>query len=188
MARIATNSMLREIEASKQVSQLEFEVLADVIAFKKKPTGAQAGGIKKRLNNPKARMKLTLPRLAEAIRGGYTICPGVLEGGMGASNWVQQQVFMLDFDGTLDPLDALMRAEDASCFPDILYFTFANDERHFRFVWVTEKPVNTEAERVSIIDGLMQLFPECDTSCKNADRLFYGSNGEVFECYLMNSL
>lgn len=44
--------------------------------------------------------------------------------------------------------------------------------------------VETEAEARAVYGGtLLELFPEADQKCKNPNRLFFGSNGEVIPAW-----
>ena len=58
------------------------------------------------------------------------------------------------------------------------YQTFSYTKEHpkFRLAFVMDKPVTDEGKRKKIMETLVNLFPQSDKSCVNADRIFHGTN------------
>jgi hypothetical protein len=57
-----------------------------------------------------------------------------------------------------------------------------NDAHRFRIVFITETPVEDFDGAILIFKQLTQMFPECDSVCKDATRIFYGTpNCEIKE-------
>ena len=90
--------------------------------------------------------------------------------------------------GYLDPTDALDRCTGLGLSPLMLYFTFSAscpDKVKYRLIIDLGEPIADEADASAIVESLMAAFPECDASCSNLNRLFFGTrpNGEVWECW-----
>lgn len=90
--------------------------------------------------------------------------------------------------GYIDPVDAVQRAYDAGLPPMALYFTFSSTLAHprFRLVFLFDEPVTDPATMKAANLGLLALFPEADSACKDLVRLYYGSGGEVWPCWIAN--
>lgn len=90
--------------------------------------------------------------------------------------------------GFIDPVDAVQRAYDAGLPPMALYFTFSSTLEHprFRLVFLLAEPVTDPAVMKAANMGLLALFPEADPACKDLVRLYYGSGGEVWPCWMAN--
>lgn len=87
--------------------------------------------------------------------------------------------------GFLSMTDALDRCERLSLFPMCAYQTMsASDTWHkFRVVLDLGEHIGDEGEACAILGELLTAFPEADQACSNLNRLFFGSNGIVFECW-----
>lgn len=127
-----------------------------------------------------------------------------------SGNWgefQQQQIVALDFDndfeipqkdgtkrkiqlregdaGFIDPLEALGRCEDLGLKPLCWYPTLSMkslEEPRFRLVFDLGEPMDEDRAK-RVIELLMKAFPECDKQCSNSNRIFFGSCGEVIECW-----
>ena len=180
--------------------------MVDPVAYTSKPEG-QAGAVRGRMKA----VRLKESQLCEALQRGHSVQFGVLDGsGSKQGNWVSQQCAALDFDnkrefrgkdgklhkrdlepgetGYMDPLDALQRAYDNGLPPLALYFTFSATLEHprFRIVFLLKEPVTDPALMLAANAGLLALFPEADRACKDLVRLYFGSCGEVWECWACN--
>lgn len=163
----------------------------DSIPYTAKPKGAEIAGIKIRLCGYPPRM-LTLQQFAESIVKGQSFTPAVLVGGAKAENWKSQQLFCLDIDNedktvtgkhdkqrSSEPLTVeavLARCASWGFAPALIYETFSSspDWQKFRIVFISETLISDRQAAEKIQLGIMELFPECDKACKNADRLFFG--------------
>lgn len=195
----ASTSLDREIIFTPDLKKNRLN--ADGRYWNEKPTASDAMGITRRLQQQEP-MVVTCSRFCRFVEMGGTFTGAVYNPGSG-SGWgefVGMQLFSLDFDnaapdkrplrpgeaGYLDPLDALERAYGEGLPPVCLYFTFhakALDAPRYRVVFANPEPVRSEADAKAVIRMLMGVFPECDRSCKNPNRLFYGSSGEVWQCW-----
>ncbi len=163
----------------------------DSIPYTAKPKGAEIAGIKTRLCSYPPQM-LTLQQFAKSIEKGQSFTPAVLVGGAKAENWKSQQLFCLDIDNedktvtgkhdkqrSSEPLTVeavLARCASWGFAPALIYETFSSspDWQKFRIVFISETLISDRQAAEKIQLGIMELFPECDKACKNADRLFFG--------------
>lgn len=149
--------------------------------------------IKPRLQS-KANIKdLSQREIINFIERGYTISPAVMDGnGCKADNWQQQQLFMIDIDNDKDGLpllsvaNALDICEKNGLMPSFYYFSFSHSEQKpkYRLCFITKEVVTSKAMRAVIVETLVKLFAQSDSSCKNADRVFYGTNKKAVICDL----
>ena len=151
---------------------MDFKITLSNIKLDAKPTGKQVGSIKNSMTHIK---EINLDVLKSAVLN-YSFTPAVLEGGISAKNWKSQQVFVLDFDGGITPEEFLNKVKEYEMDePNIIYSSFSDtpELRKFRVIWVLDEVI-TDFDFASVVrEGLMKLYPECDKSCKNADRMFY---------------
>lgn len=162
-------------------------------SFKQKPSSAETGIIRNTLKQPQAVMTLTAPRLANAIRHGYSFQCGVGTWGSNGFVFEQQQLFALDFDNDnekkphVNGHEIMERCKELELWPPLLiYSTFRNTETHqrFRVVFWEDEPITDEDEAKEMIEFLHEEFPECDHACSDSTRIFFGSNkGSVIETW-----
>lgn len=160
----------------------KIKVHIDPKGYDEKPSGKEIGGIKSRLQKGTRPSLVTLEELVQKIRTGHSISPGIMEG-MSAKNWKEQQLFMVDIDNEED--GPILRIKDARaiCRDNGLplafcYQTFSYTKEHpkFRLGFVMDKPITDADMRKHIMETLVNLFPQSDKSCVNADRIFHGTN------------
>lgn len=155
-----------------------FQVQLDTVPFTSKPSGGEIAAITRRLQQA-APSTVTYDEFEAAILEGRTWC-GACYAPCTASwgEFLGQQIFAIDVDHGLDPLDALQRCEDIGLPPLLLYFTFSATVEpwnpRYRLVFDYGEPVKTEAEAREVIADLLAEFPEADAACKNPNRLFFG--------------
>lgn len=164
---------------------MKLKVHIDKKAFTEKPSGKEIAGIKSRLQKSTIPSLLTLEELVQVIKTGHTISPGIMRG-MSAKDWTEQQIFLVDIDNEEDgPIlhfkDAKAICSEYGLKPAFYYQTFGYAKEHpkFRLAFVMDKPITDESARKHIIETLVQLFPQSDKSCVNADRIFHGTNKKV---------
>ncbi len=163
----------------------------DTVPYKTKPKGVEIAAIKQRLCSVTPGT-LTISQMAELITQGYSFTPAVLIGGAKAENWSSQQLFCLDIDNedksisgkhnkqrAAEPLtveQVLDRCSSWGIKPALVYETFSSSAewQKFRVVFASDTVIKDKQKALNIQLGLMELFPECDKACKNADRLFFG--------------
>lgn len=157
----------------------------DPKGYDRKPSGAEVGAIKVRLQKNTHPTLVTLERLAEEIETGHAVSPGAM-GGTTAGDWNEQQLFLVDIDNEDDaPLLSVKQAK-AICAengiePVFYYKTFSHtkEKPKFRLAFVMDVPVLDERTRKKVVTALVNLFPQSDKSCVNADRIFHGTNHRV---------
>ena len=151
--------------------------------YKTKPGRAEFGKITNRI-------KAARPR--EVSKGDF--CSHVANGGSWVGGefendlkkLVRWQLSALDFDdGSFSPTDALDRCELLNITPMCVYFTLSAtlDNPRFRLVFMLDQPLTDEKQARKCISALLGAFPEADQSCKNPNRIFLGSQGEVWPVY-----
>ena len=154
-----------------------FAVTLDRQQFDRKPQSVAA--ITKRMQQGGS-IELDESGFCEAVRRGQTWCGGCYEpscDGWGA--FVGLQIVALDFDNSAEVLDAqgqTVRGADGRKAKRPLYPGEAG------FLSMTEH-IGDEGEACAILGELLTAFPEADQACSNLNRLFFGSNGIVFECW-----
>ena len=139
------------------------------------------------LARPEALVTTTMTELARYLMAGHTISPAILEGGMSASNFTSQQIFMTDHDKGLTVEEALERCDKCNIKPDFGYFTFGSTPElpKFRLCFLLDKPVTTEQDRLLMIEYFLgTVFPEADQNCRDACRIFFGAGAMgVIPCF-----
>lgn len=150
--------------------------------YGEKPSIKEIGGIKTRLQKSTSPSLVTLEELVHKIETGHSISPGIMSG-MSAKDWQEQQLFLVDIDNEED--GPILRIKDAKVIcrdnglPLAFYyqtFSYTKERPKFRLAFVMDKPVTDESVRKHIIETLVNLFPQSDKSCINADRIFHGTN------------
>lgn len=164
---------------------MKLKVHIDTKSFTQKPTSNEVGGIKTRLQKDASPSIVTVEELAQKIRTGHSISPGIMAG-MSAKDWKEQQLFLVDIDNEeagpiLRPKDAKRICEEYSLSPAFYYQTFSHskDKPKFRIAFIMDSPIFDEDIRKRIIEILVDIFPQSDKSCVNADRIFHGTNKRV---------
>lgn len=158
------------------------KVHIDPRGYGEKPSIKEIGGIKTRLQKSTSPSLVTLEELVHKIETGHSISPGIMSG-MSAKDWQEQQLFLVDIDNEED--GPILRIKDAKVIcrdnglPLAFYyqtFSYTKERPKFRLAFVMDKPVTDESVRKHIIETLVNLFPQSDKSCINADRIFHGTN------------
>lgn len=175
---------------------IEFPIQIDNVSFRGKPKGADVSKIKPRLAGVKP-TKTNIKQLAKAVINGRSFSPAVLVDGAKADNWKCQQVFCIDIDNedktapkgekrqSSHPLildEVFKRCNEWNVTPALIYETFSSSAEwlKFRIVFISDELITDSLERDCIQLALMEIFPECDTSCKNRDRLFFGGKSILY--------
>lgn len=179
----------------------------DTTAYKCKPK--ESGYIiKPRLQNNNTVVDISLSELIQKISKGHSISPGVMKDGAKAVNWTQQQLFMVDIDNEADEILAnklkidvsqlseqqktpILSVEESlkicdinNLHPAFYYHSFSHSEHKpkYRLCFIMDEVVKDTSKRAIIVETLISLFSQSDKTCKNADRIFYGTNKEVEIC------
>lgn len=110
---------------------------------------------------------------------GRTWCPATFKNNKrNAENWLDQQVFSLDFDSGIEPQDVLDTLNALDIEPNIIYATFSDKPEHrkFRLVFILDRKITDKQQAINIILSLMNLFElSVDKACKDVCRMFFAS-------------
>lgn len=169
----------------------KFKLHIDKISYKEKPTNEEMKIIKVRLQGDSPPVEVSLLELLEKIQEGKPVSPAVMHGTK-AKDFEEQQIFMVDIDNkkTDIPLltveKALKICKKNHLQPVFYYYTFSHTEEipKFRLVFMMDEVITDHVLRDTVIRRLIDLFDQADTSCKNADRVFFGTNKEAIICDL----
>lgn len=163
----------------------------DTIGYKEKPTNDDMAIIKNRVQRDSPPVEVTVKELIKAIQEGKAVSPSVMKGTK-AKDFVEQQVFPIDIDNNITEKPILQVEEALSiCKKNHLplafyYFSYSNKKEipKYRLVFVMNEVITDSILRDTIMRRLVELFEQADTSCKNADRIFFGTNKEAIICDL----
>jgi len=145
--------------------------------FKDKPQGKQCGWVQKSLTQ----VNITIENLADALVHGASFKPGVLAGGNKAENWIEQQLFGLDFDDSIRIEEAYNKVISLGITPCFMYTTFSHKEEHhkFRMIFCNDTVITDGNIRDRLQATLMGIIGGIDEVCFNRDRLFFGGKGHT---------
>lgn len=164
----------------------KFKLHIDSISYKDKKFLKNQEEMKKlkyRLQGTSPPVEVTLKELMEAVQEGKTVSPAVMKGTK-ADDFLEQQVFMLDIDNTntkepiLQVADAISICEKNDLYVAFYYFSFSHTKKipKYRIVFIMNEVIRDKILRDTIMRRLIDLFEQADTSCTNADRVFFGTN------------
>ena len=145
--------------------------------FKDKPQGKQCGWVQKSLTQ----VNITIEKLADALVHGASFKPGVLAGGNKAENWIEQQLFGLDFDDGIRIEEAYNKVISLGITPCFMYTTFSHKEEHHKFcmIFCNDTVITDGNIRDRLQATLMGIIGGIDEVCFNRDRLFFGGKGHT---------
>lgn len=158
----------------------------DSSGYHSKPKGEIIAKIKSGLQSYKNIQEIELRGIKFFIERGYSISPAVMKQGCTASNWSEQRLFMVDIDNNRENVpilslkEALNICKEANLMPALYYYSYSHtDEKpKFRLCFITDEVITDTNIRAIIVETLISLFNQSDTSAKNADRIFFGTNKE----------
>ena len=160
----------------------------DKVGLKEKPTRKDIGIIKTRLQHSSV-VELTLQKLLEEVKQGKTTSPAIMNGTT-AKDFEEQQLFLVDIDNNITekPIlqvdDAIKIYQDCNIPVAFYYYTFShtNEKPKYRLGFILEKSITEKSLRDTIAKNLCYLCEQSDTSCTNADRIFFGTDKEAVMC------
>lgn len=156
----------------------------DDVGYTTKPKG-QEGAIKSRLLKGKAK-EYNIKEFIKMIETGHTLCPAIADG-IKAADWKGQKLLCVDIDNDLDNTqkqtkeDILRTCESYKIKPFMIYETFSSTPEHpkYRILFLCNELITDCKKREIAIKTLVRLFPQADSACTNADRMFFGTNKKV---------
>ena len=160
---------------------MKVHVSIDEVPYNRKPDKSGIGKMKYRVaRNWK---QLELAELADMNGNrGHTIVPAHLEGGISAKDCVAMQIFALDFDHGCSFADIKCRCDEMGIKMAYAYHTFSSSEAEekFRVVFVLEELLEDRFVINMLLHIFQCIFPDCDRSCKNMDRMFFGGKEVIY--------
>ncbi|BAY37086.1 hypothetical protein NIES2111_14210 [Nostoc sp. NIES-2111] len=173
------------IELLELSVMLKHRLLLDKVKYAKKPEEKQVGTISKQIINNS--VELTMEELSCYVTqpNGQTWIPGYIQGKRTADNWKSQSVFALDFDGGITFEEVKLRLEEYGLDCCFTYSTFSSTSElpKFRVVWQLDQVVINKEYRNEIQFALMNLLPESDKACKDANRMYFGGREIIYSSY-----
>lgn len=154
--------------------------------YSQKPAKGTAGAISKRVAEHIE--DTTVQELAEQLVQPYgrTFSPAVFSDGQRKNNnWIEQQLFGLDFDEGISVSEVLERCKEYQLKPVFIYSTFSSNDSNnkFRVFFCHESTVTDYRIRTVIQYALHTMFKEADGQCKDGSRFFYGGKQLLYSDY-----
>lgn len=168
-----------------ELKPVYFKLSLDPVHFSRKEEAKKdLGGISGRLADQKNQVIKDLAGLGEAIKNGRTWSSCFDGRGQKTkANFKSSQIIALDVDNSdrekyLSLVDALKLFSNAGININAWYYSFSHTSEleRFRLIIQLAEPINTVESFENLVKALMRFCPQVDESCKNADRLFFGSN------------
>lgn len=163
---------------------MNFKITISDRVFLSKPKTPKETAIEK--SSIRIKGELTIKQISEVVlKRSFT--PAEMNG-ISSKDWISQNIFALDFDNGFTPDDFFTRSKKLEIpLPNIIYTTFSDspEKRKFRVLYCIEEfyspNLHKDYEYCSWLrKGIMEIFPECDPACKNADRMFYPGKEILF--------
>ena len=110
---------------------------------------------------------------------GHTFFPALLEGGTKSENFVSMRLFVLDFDSGVSFETIRKRAEENELPILFAYYTFSSSQQieKFRVAFLHVVSIIQPKAAEMMLYMFHKVFPECDPSCKDIARMFFGGKG-----------
>lgn len=147
--------------------------------------------IKVRVQRRSSPVEITLKELIEELKKGKAVSPAVMSGTR-EKDFIEQQVFMVDIDNKKTDIpiltveNAISICEEYHLPLAFYYFSFSHTEKlpKYRLVFVMNEVITDNVLRATIVQRFIELFEQADICCRNADRVFFGTNKEAVICDL----
>ena len=154
---------------------MKVKLMLDTKKFDNKPTGFETGGVQKRISQT----EIEIEDLAIGLCNGMTCKPALLNGTKSV-DWVQQQVFALDFDHDTTIEKELQNCNRLGIQPVFGYTSFSHseEEHHFRLVFLTDEVITDVDKRNKLQITLIKTFDKSDKVTFDCTRIFYGGKGK----------
>ncbi len=153
-------------------------VSVDTVSYGEKPSRERIPIIRRRTAG--FWQEIGLEELAD-LNGnkGRAIIPAHLEGGIATDNCTAMQLFVLDFDHGCTFAQVKRKCDENGLRITYAYHTYTASaaEERFRVVFVCGEVIEDLFIIKAVLKILHKIFPGCDTSCKNPDRIFLGGKG-----------
>lgn len=160
---------------------MKVHVSLDDRSYAEKPKGKEIIGVKRRCCGNW--QEIEVRELADLVgNSGHAMVPGHMVGGMKSENCTEMQLFALDFDDGVTFREIRERCDAYGLKISFTYHTFSSSDQceKFRVVFVHEYLIDDLFVVRMIIGMFHKIFPECDSACKNPDRLFLGGKELIY--------
>lgn len=139
--------------------------------FENKPKGYENADVQKNLKQT----EIEIEGLANGLSHGTTFKPALLNGTK-STDWIQQQIFALDFDHDTTIDEQINKCSELNILPCFGYTSFSHSEQehHFRLVFCTEVVIKDLETRNKLQNTLIHIFDKSDKVTFDPTRLFYG--------------
>lgn len=174
---LANRIVLFKIKIAKMEIEKKIKVSISNMPLTEKPNKKDIGRIK----NSFEEKECTLSEILHKVINGYSIAPAIFkENHLSIKNWKEQQMIMLDFDSGIKKEDVISRLENDGITPNFSYNTFSNtnEKPRFRIGLVLSETIKDKIEMKNILKAFQNVFPEIDTNCLEAARMFYGGTNK----------
>lgn len=168
---------------------MKVKLMLDKKQYENKPSGKEIGSLQNRLINDGA--EIEIKDLEESLTRGQTFKPSFLNG-KGEENWLEEQLFALDFDHDTTITGTLDKCRELNILPCFGYTSFShmvdkNDgfgkEERFRLVFCNYEVITDYDVAKKLQLTLMDIFKNCDIKCKNLSRLYFGGRQLIYDGY-----
>ena len=143
--------------------------MLDKTSYNNKPQGIEIAKITNRLE--KSQVEIDINELADYLIHGCTFKPSVLNGKK-ETDWMEQQLFALDFDENTTIQEELNRCVELNILPCFGYTSFSHTPEHhkFRLVFCANETITEYDTAKQLQLTLMNIFNNCDEKCKNLSK------------------
>ncbi len=162
---------------------MKVTVSLDEKEYEKKPDKLEYTKLSKRIaQNP---ITINIEELADKVGNkGKTFSPAIFsKGSRRSENFVQMQLFALDFDDGISFEEIRSRAEEYSLPISFAYETLSSTREHprFRVVFINDVLITDKCAAEIMINMLHQIFKKADKNCRDVSRLFLGGKKLFFK-------
>ena len=147
--------------------------------YNSKPDSNETKKIQKLLH----KTEIDIKELAFGLSHGATFKPALLNGTKSV-DWIQQQLFALDFDHDTTIQKELDRCKEYNILPCFGYTSFRHSEQehHFRLIFCTDEVITDRQQRDNLQKTLIAIF-HSDKVTYDCTRLFYGGKSLICNTY-----
>ena len=161
-----------------------FQCSMDSQGYKVKPSSEiglinnRIGGLAKSVSQDNLKQFVTM-----VGNDGYAFSPATFQNGKrDKANFVQQQLFALDFDGGVSFEQVKDRSERYNLPMLFAYDTLSSENSNkFRVVYLNDASIPNKKTAEAMLKSLSIIFPETDKSCINdVSRIYYGGKELIY--------
>ena len=164
----------------KGKNQMKIKCMYYEKQYNSKPDSNETKKIQKLLH----KTEIDIKELAFGLSHGATFKPALLNGTKSV-DWIQQQLFALDFDHDTTIQKELDRCKEYNILPCFGYtsFSYTEQEHHFRLIFCTDKVITDIETRNKLQNTLIYLFDKSDNVTKDCTRIFFGGRSLICDSY-----